>query len=131
VNDFDEEEIDIEEGFEKQNVLQQVFSTFELLESLDDSLSLIGIRTKQCKLRAVCDIIQGKHPQPQVDTVSQMVRMTIQRIKKINLEIVQGILSPWVKSAEEGKRGDNCQNNYIYCDDQVYKNKIESQLATW
>ena len=43
MNDFDEEEIDIEEGFEKQNVLEQVFSTFELLESLDDSLSLIGL----------------------------------------------------------------------------------------
>jgi len=60
-----------------------------------------------------------------------MVRMTIHNIKKINLEIVQGVLSPWIKSAEEGKRGDNCQENYIYCDDQVYQNKIELQTANW
>ena len=42
----------------KEDVLEKVYETFELLQNLEDSLTLIGINTQDCQLRAVCDIIQ-------------------------------------------------------------------------
>ena len=40
-------------------ILRQDYETFELLQNLEDSLTLIGINTRDCQLRAVCDIIQA------------------------------------------------------------------------
>lgn len=124
----DEEE---EEQQSKDEVLGQVFESFELLQSLDDSLTLIGLDTDQCKLRAVCDIVQETFPSPAVDTVTQVVKMTVARIRRIGLSLVQPVLSPWVRAAEEGKRGDSCENNYIYCEDILYDKKLMLQTSNW
>ena len=123
VRDEDEED--------REEVLGQVFESFELLQSLDDSLSLIGLDTNECKLRAVCDIVQDAFPRPAVDTVTQVVKMTVARIRKIGLELVQPVLRPWVMAAEEGKRGDSCENNYIYCEDILYDKKLMLQTSNW
>ena len=55
----------------------------------------------------VCDIVQDSFPSLAVDTVTQVVA----RIRKIGLSAVS--LCPWDRAAEEGKRGDSCENNYI------------------
>ena len=78
----------------KEDVLEKVYETFELLQNLEDSLTLIGINTRDCQLRAVCDIVQDRLPVPQVDTVTQVIKMTVSRIKKINLDLVQSLLRP-------------------------------------
>ena len=122
---------DEEEEYNRDEVLGKVFESFELLQSLDDSLSLIGLDTEQCKLRAVCDIVQDSFPSPAVDTVTQVVKMTVARIRKIGLSLVQPVLSPWVRAAEEGKRGDSCENNYIYCEDILYDKKLMLQTSNW
>ena len=127
VGDEEEEE----EERNRDEVLDKVLESFELLQSLEDSLSLIGLDTDQCRLRAVCDIVQGAFPSPAVDTVTQVVRMTVTRIRKIGLELVQPVLSPWVSAAEEGKRGDSCENNYIYCEDILYDKKLMLQTSNW
>ena len=122
---------DDEEEHNRDEVLGQVLESFELLQSLEDSLSLIGLDTDQCKLRAVCDIVQDTYPSPAVDTVTQVVKMTLTRIRKIGLSLVQPVLSPWVRAAEEGKRGDLCEKNYIYCEDILYDKKLMLQTSNW
>ena len=46
--------------YNKEDLLEKVYETFELLQNLEDSLTLIGINTRDCQLRAVCDIIQAQ-----------------------------------------------------------------------
>ena len=50
-----------------------VLDTFSLLQSVEDSLALIGVDTADCQLRAVCDIVAGTFPAPAVDTVTQVL----------------------------------------------------------
>ena len=53
--------------------LGAVLDTFSLLQSVEDSLALIGVDTADCQLRAVCDIVAGTFPAPAVDTVTQVL----------------------------------------------------------
>ena len=75
----------------------------------------------------MCDIVQDSFPSPAMDTVTQVVA----RIRKIGLSLVEPVLSPWVRAAEEGKRGDSCENNYIYCKDILYDKKLMLQTSNW
>ena len=101
------------------------------MQNLEDSLTLIGIDIRDCQLRAVCDIVQDRLAVPQVDTVTQVIKMTVSRIKKINLDLVQSLLRPWIMAAEEGKRGESCEDVYRTCDDEFHDKKLELQISNW
>ena len=58
---------------EQEAALGAVLDTFSLLQSVEDSLALIGVDTADCQLRAVCDIVAGSFPAPAVDTVTQVL----------------------------------------------------------
>ena len=58
---------------EQEAALGAVLDTFSLLQSVEDSLALIGVDTADCQLRAVCDIVAGTFPAPAVDTVTQVL----------------------------------------------------------
>ena len=77
------------------------------------------------------DVIQDRLVVPKVDTVTQVVKMTVSRIKKINLDLVQSVLRPWIMAAEEGKRGDSCEDVYKTCDDLMHVKKLELQTSIW
>ena len=62
-----------EETDKDQAALGAVLDTFSLLQSVEDSLALIGVDTADCQLRAVCDIVAGTFPAPAVDTVTQVL----------------------------------------------------------
>ena len=62
-----------EERDQDQAALGAVLDTFSLLQSVEDSLALIGVDTADCQLRAVCDIVAGTFPAPAVDTVTQVL----------------------------------------------------------
>ena len=70
-------------------------------------------------------MLQDRFISPPVDTVTQMVRMTVARIKKMTMTLVQPLVSPWITAAEAGDRGDQCDRLYHHC--QVYFN-ISSHL---
>ena len=118
-----------EEESKDVDILNTVYETYELLESLDDSLTLLGVTRKHCQLRAVCDIIQDKFPSPAVDTVSQVIKITVSKLRKIGLDLVQPVISVWLMAAEEGKRGDDCHRIYHHCQDPFYERKILFQNA--
>ena len=58
---------------DQEAALGAVLDTFSLLQSVEDSLALIGVDTADCQLRAVCDIVAGTFPAPAVDTVTQVL----------------------------------------------------------
>ena len=62
-----------EETDQEEAALGAVLDTFSLLQSVEDSLALIGVDTADCQLRAVCDIVAGTFPAPAVDTVTQVL----------------------------------------------------------
>ena len=101
----------------------------ELVEELEDSLALIGIRSRQCQLEAVCRVMQDSYSPPAVDTVTEMVKLLVYRLRKVDIVSVEELLGLWLKAAEEGERGDVCEENYTECDDQKIESKLRLQVV--
>merc|ERR1719483_287851 len=89
-----------------------VLDSISLVHTLEDSLSLIGLKSPACKLRAVCEIHQDNHPMPEVDTVAEVTRMVVERLRKGEGEEVEELVSAWLAAAEKGRRGDECTSTY-------------------
>merc|ERR1719277_356767 len=81
-----------------------MLDVISLIHTMEDSFTLIGLKSPVCKLRAVCEIHQPNHPMPEVDTVAEVVKMVVIRLKKGEGERVEELVSNWLKAAEEGRR---------------------------
>lgn len=105
-----------------------VLDSISLIHTLEDSLALIGLKSAPCKLRAVCEIHQDGHPMPEVDTVAEVVKMVVERLRKGEWEEVDVLGSNWMKAAEEGRRGDECSKLYSECEGEDFKRKLLQQV---
>ena len=105
-----------------------MLDSISLVHTLEDSLSLIGLKSAACKLRAVCEIHQDGHPMPEVDTAAEVVRMVVERLRKGEGEGVEELGSNWMKAAEEGRRGDECSRLYGECEGEDFERKLLRQV---
>ena len=72
------------------------------INTIDQSLSLIGVKTLSCQLRAVCEMHLQKADRVEVDTVAEFVREQIEKIKILQ-ENELGEM--WLTAAEKGQEG--------------------------
>ena len=106
-----------------------VLNTLEQLQSLQESLNIIGIRSRQCQLQAVCRVMQDNYTPPAVDTVTELVKLLVYRLRKVDIELLEELLGLWLKAAEEGERGDDCQEKYRECDHRELSSKLSLQVV--
>ena len=105
-----------------------VLDAINLVHTMEDSLALIGLKTPSCKLRAVCEIHEPNHPMPEVDTVAEVVRIVVIRLKKTEGDNVEELVNNWLKAAEEGRRGDVCKSIYRECKEENFERKLSEQV---
>ena len=106
-----------------------VLHTVELVEELQDSLALIGVNSRECQLQAICRVMQDSFTPPLVDTVTELVKLLVYRLRKVDMEVLEELLGFWLKAAEEGQRGDKCEEIYSKCDDQELQSKLSQQFV--
>lgn len=106
-----------------------VLNTLEQLQSLQESLSLIGIHSRQCQLQAVCRVMQDDYSPPAVDTVTELVKLLVYRLRKVDIELLEDLLGLWLAAAEEGERGDDCEEKYRECDHRELGRKLSLQVV--
>ena len=94
-------------------------------------MSLIGLESPACKLRAVCEIHQDSHPMPEVDTVAEVTRMVVERLRKGEGEEVEELVSAWLAAAEKGRRGDECVSTYPGCEGEDFERKLLQQVNSF
>merc|ERR1711892_657631 len=108
-----------------------VLDSITLVHTLEDSLSLIGLKSPACKLRAVCEIHQDNHPMPEVDTVAEVTKMVVERLRKGEGDDVEELVSAWLAAAEKGRRGDECGSTYPGCEGEYFERKLLQQVNTF
>jgi len=109
------------------NILS-VLDSITLVHTLEDSLSLIGLKSPSCKLRAVCEIHKNGHRVPGVNTVEEVVRMVVERLRKGDED---EMWSGWMKAAEKGWRGEECGEIYKECDGENFEKKLLQQVNSF
>ena len=106
-----------------------LLNSLEQLQSLEESLNIIGIRSRQCQLQAVCRVMQGSYSPPAVDTVTEVVKLLVYRLRKVDIELLEELLGLWLAAAEEGERGDDCEERYQECDHRELGRKLSLQVV--
>lgn len=106
-----------------------VLNSLELLQELEESLNIIGIRSRQCQLQAVCRVMQGSYSPPAVDTVTELVKLLVYRLRKVDIPLLEELLGLWLAAAEEGERGDDCEEKYRECDHRELGRKLSLQVV--
>ena len=106
-----------------------LLNSLEHLQSLEESLSIIGIRSRQCQLQAVCRVMQDNYTPPAVDTVTELVKLLVYMLRKVDIELLEELLGLWLKAAEEGERGDDCEEKYKECDHRELSRKLSLQVV--
>ena len=63
----------------------------------------------------------------------QLMRLTqtisLDKAQKGIKEAMEELLGLWLKAAEEGQRGDLCEENYQECEDQKMESKLTLQVV--
>ena len=108
---------------------ESLLNSLELLQSLQESLNIIDIRSRQCQLQAVCRVMQGSYSPPAVDTVTELVKLLVYRLRKVDIELLEELLGLWLAAAEEGERGDDCEEKYRECDHRELGRKLSLQVV--
>ena len=116
----------VREGEEENTT---VLNSLELLQELEESLNIIGIRSRQCQLQAVCRVMQGSYSPPAVDTVTELVKLLVYRLRKVDIPLLEELLGLWLAAAEEGERGDDCEEKYRECDHRELGRKLSLQVV--
>ena len=106
--------------------LLSVLDAVELSDSLEDFLQSAGLASRQCKMKAVCQIHQDWH---QADTIQQMVRMVVQLLsRKQEKEEGDSLVFSWLEAAQAGL-GGRCEQTYPDCQDlQLRQSLIQSSF---
>ena len=112
-------------SLEPESELLTVLDAVELSNSLDDFLESVGLTTRQCKMKAVCEMYQNREQIGKVDSVEEMVRMVIQMLnRKPENEEAGSVGYDWVEAAEIGLGGMECQERYLECRDSDFKQNL-------
>ena len=117
----------VREGEEEEDTT--VLNSLELLQELEESLNIIGICSRQCQLQAVCRVMQGSYSPPAVDTVTELVKLLVYRLRKVDIPLLEELLGLWLAAAEEGERGDDCEEKYRECDHRELGRKLSLQVV--
>ena len=106
--------------------LLSVLDAVELSDSLEDFLQSAGLTSRQCKMKAVCQIHQDWH---QADTIQEMVRMVVQLLsRKQEEEEADSLVFSWLEAARAGL-GGRCEQTYPDCQDlQLRQSLIQSSF---
>jgi hypothetical protein len=86
-----------------------VFDSISLINTLEDSLSLVGIKSASCKLRAVCEIHNKDDVVQQLDSVAEVVMRMVEGLRK---EKWENIGAGWLEAAAKGESGEGCWQEY-------------------
>ena len=86
-----------------------VLDSISLIHTLEDSLSLVGLKSASCKLRVVCEIHQQDHLLHQVDSVAEVVARMVEGLRKGEGE---NIGFGWLEAAAKGESGEECWQEY-------------------
>ena len=86
-----------------------VLDSISLIHTLDDSLSLAGLKSASCKLRAVCEIHHQNDAVHQVDSVAEVVVRMVEGLRKGE---EKNIGVGWLEAAAQGESGDECWQEY-------------------
>ena len=78
-----------------------------MIHTLEDSLSLVGLKSASCKLRGVCEIHHQNHVVHQVDSVAEVVVRMVEGLRK-----GEKICTGWLEAAAKGERGEECWQEY-------------------
>ena len=85
-----------------------VLDSISLIHTLEDSLSVVGLKSASCKLRAVCEMHNMKNLK-KMDNVAKVVMTTVKRLRKGEVE---NIGMGWLGAAAKGESGEECWKEY-------------------
>ena len=86
-----------------------VLDSISLIHTLEDSLSLVGLESASCKLRAVCEIHHQNDAVHQVDSVAEVVVRMVEGLRKAK---GGNIGAGWLEAAAKGESGKECWQEY-------------------
>ena len=72
-------------------------------------MSLVGLKSASCKLRAVCEIHHQNDDVYQVDSVAEVLVRMLEGLRK---EEGENIGVGWLEAAARGERGEECWQKY-------------------
>ena len=106
--------------------LLTVLDAIELTDTLDEFLSSVGVRSRDCQLRTVCEMYEGGRQQgSRVDSVMEMVRMAVDTLHTGATDPeVEEVTREWTEAASRGYTGAGCAVHYSACE----KLNFESDL---
>jgi len=73
--------------------------------------------------------MQDDYSPPAVDTVTELVKLLVYRLRKVDIELLEDLLGLWLAAAEEGERGDDCEEKYRECDHRELDWKLSLQVV--
>ena len=86
-----------------------VLDSISLIHTLDDSLSLAGLKSASCKLRALCEMHHKNYVGNQVDSVAEVVVRMVEGLRKAK---GGNIGVGWLEAATKGESGEECWQEY-------------------
>ena len=97
----------------------------ELSATLEDFLDSIGVASRQCKMRAVCEMYQKRDEAGKVESVEEMVRMVVEMLnRKPENNEAGSVGQDWIEAAKTGLAGQTCDQFYSECSDLDFKENL-------
>ena len=97
----------------------------ELSATLEDFLDSIGVGSRQCKMRAVCEMYQKRDEAGKVESVEEMVRMVVEMLnRKPENNEAGSVGHDWIEAAKTGLAGQKCDQFYSECSDLDFKENL-------
>ena len=105
--------------------LLTVLDAVDLSTSLEEFLESIGVASRQCQLRAVCEMYGQREEAGKVESVEEMVRMVVELLnRKPENSQAGSVGDDWVEAARTGLAGQKCDQFYSECSDLDFKENL-------
>ena len=112
-------------GREDETELLTVLDAVDLSSSLEEFLDSIGVRTRQCQMRAVCEMYGQREEAGKVESVEEMVRMVVELLNRKPENNEAGSVGyDWIEAAKTGLAGQKCDQFYSECSDLDFKENL-------
>ena len=110
---------------DEETDLLTVLDAVELSNTLEDFLGSIGVESRQCKMRAVCEMYHQRDEAGKVESVEEMVRMVVEMLnRKPENNEAGSVGHDWIEAAKTGLAGQKCDQFYSECSDLDFKENL-------
>ena len=97
----------------------------DLSTGLEEFLDSIGVSSRHCQLRAVCQMYGQRDPAAKVESVEEMVRMVVEMLnRKPENHEAGSVGDDWIEAAKAGLAGEKCDQFYSECSDLDFKENL-------